>query len=237
MTSLVETLKNARQGDLVLIDEIGAGTDPDEGAALAIAMLEYLTNKQVKTIATTHYSELKAFAYSRVEVENASVEFDIATLRPTYKLLIGTPGSSNALLISKRLGLSNDIVEQAKKYLNKEHQEFEQLVSELEMQKQVYCQKTAKIEELQNEVFALRNELQLEQAALEEKRRKILADTYEEAAQIIRKTRRESKAVIEELKAQYNVKDSSARQNAISSARQRIRRETESLQTAGSFNI
>lgn len=236
MTSLVGTLKNARPGDLVLIDEIGAGTDPDEGAALAMAILDYLTNKQVKTIATTHYSELKAFAYSRGEVENASVEFDIATLRPTYKLLIGTPGSSNALLISRRLGLNKDIVEQAKKYLNKEHQEFEQLVSELEMQKQAYYQKIAKTEELQNEIVTLRNELQVEQAALEEKRRKILADTYEEATQVIRRGRREIEAVIEELKTQYNVKDSSARQKAINSARQRIRREAESLQADGILN-
>jgi DNA mismatch repair protein MutS2 len=229
MTNLVRILRNISSQDLVLIDEIGAGTDPDEGAALAMSILEYLLEMGVKTIATTHYSELKTFAYSRQGIENASVEFDIQTLRPTYRLLIGIPGSSNAFAISKRLGLSESIIDQARQFIDKDHAEFENVLNALEEQKIAYGKLHEEVAEQEQALQVLRERLANEESILAVKKHKILAKAQEEAEELLRKTRRETEEIISELKAQFAVKNSSARQGIFDKSRKRLRENLEGL--------
>lgn len=223
MTNLVRILKEISSQDLVLIDEIGAGTDPDEGAALAMSILEYLLVIGAKTIATTHYSELKTFAYSRQGIENASVEFDIQTLRPTYRLLIGIPGSSNAFAISNRLGLPVNIIEQAKQFIDKDHAEFENVLNALEEQKIAYDKLHEEVAEQEEALTALRERLANEESILAAKKHKILTKAQEEAESLLRQTRRETEEIITELKAQFAVKSSSARQGVFDKNRKRLR--------------
>lgn len=229
MTNLVRILGKVSRHDLVLIDEIGSGTDPDEGSALAIAMLEYLLSAGARTIATTHYSELKTFAYSRAGIENASVEFDIQTLKPTYRLLIGIPGSSNAFAISRRLGLSEVIVEQAKSFIGKDHAEFENILNALEEQKITYDKLNEELA-LQEQLLAtLKAEFVEEQMSLARKKQSILVKAKDEAESILRQARRESESIISELKAQFSEKSGSARQMNFDKSRKRLRQNLEGL--------
>jgi len=223
MTNLVRILGQVSQHDLVLIDEIGSGTDPDEGSALAIAMLEYLLSAGARTIATTHYSELKTFAYSREGIENASVEFDIQTLKPTYRLLIGIPGSSNAFAISKRLGLSEVIVEHAKHFIGKDHAEFEKILNSLEEQKIAYDKLHEELVQQEQLLATLRAQFAEEQMSLAAKKQNILAKAKDEAESILRQARRESESIISELKAQFSEKSGSTRQRTFDKSRKRLR--------------
>lgn len=229
MTNLVRILNQISSQDLVLIDEIGAGTDPDEGAALAMSILEYLLTAGVRTIATTHYSELKTFAYSRQGIENASVEFDIQTLKPTYRLLIGIPGSSNAFAISKRLGLPDCIVEQAKKFIDKDHAEFETVLNALEEQKIAYNKLYEEVAEQEKSLNILRERLISEEKIVAEKKNRILVKAQEEAETLLRRTKREAEEIITELKAQFSVKSSFERQNVFDKSRKRLRENLEDL--------
>ncbi len=209
MTNLISILNEVRAGDLVLIDEICAGTDPNEGAALAMSMLEHLHDEKVLTMVTTHYSELKTFAYGHDGMENASVEFDPVSLHPTYRLLMGVPGSSNAFNISRRLGLSEDIIKNAGELLNQEHVHMESVLQELDSERRRYESNSQEIEQLKRESEVLRNTLAYQKQEFEKRKNEMLRKAREQADDIYRKSRRESEAIIKELrkmKADYDAK-------------------------------
>lgn len=189
MTSIVEILKKANEDSLCLFDELGAGTDPTEGAALAISILSYLHDRGIRSMATTHYSELKIFALSTEFVSNACCEFDVESLRPTYRLLVGIPGKSNAFAISKKLGLTDDIIENAKKYISSEEESFESVISDLETQRVTIAKEQEKIEAYKKEIESLKNRLTSQEEAMGEKRDKILREAREEAKEILKEAK------------------------------------------------
>lgn len=225
MKNLISILAEVQPGDLVLVDEICAGTDPNEGAALAMAMLEHLHNNKVLTMVTTHYSELKTFAYGHEGMENASVEFDPVSLRPTYRLLMGVPGSSNAFNISRRLGLAEDIVEQAGLLLNQEHVHMETVLQELEGQRRRYESGSKEIEELRMESEHLRNELAHAKQDFERRKNEMLRKAREQADDIYRRSRRESEAVLKELRSMKADFDTKRLEQAAEAARKKLNKQ------------
>lgn len=229
MTHLVKILRKAKPNDLLLLDEVGAGTDPEEGAALAMAILEHILASGAKTVATTHYSQLKLFAYEHPEIENASVEFDTKTLRPTYRLLIGVPGSSNAFAISRRLGLSDSIISKAQEFLEEEHIRLETVLSDLEAEKRAYTKRSEEAYRLQQESIRLKRRASDERRELKEEQKRILQKAQEEAAAIIQEARRQSEMVIRELKEQFKEANEAKRQASIQSARTSLQRARDSI--------
>ena len=199
MTNIIEILKHANEDSLVLFDELGAGTDPTEGAALAMAILENLYNRNVLTVATTHYSELKVYALSTKGVENASQEFDVKTLRPTYRLLIGVPGKSNAFAISKRLGLSDDIIDEAKNLLEGKEIRFEDLITDLEMNKKQAMVEKEKAESFRIKAEGLQNEIKLQQDKLNKQRDRILEKAREEAYTVLYQAKQDADQIIKDM--------------------------------------
>ena len=217
MKNIVAIDKETDDSTLVLIDELGAGTDPVEGAALAVSILEALRKKGAKIAATTHYSELKEYALNTERVENASCEFSVETLRPTYKLLIGIPGRSNAFAISERLGISPDIIDNARKLVSSENQRFEDVVDTLEQTRDEMEHEKQKTLELQGEVDALRKKAEQQVEDAKQKSDRELERAKQEAQRIVENARRAANSLI--LEVERLKKEQAREKNAAEMAR------------------
>ena len=220
--NIVRIIDKVEQGDLILLDEVGAGTDPDEGAALARSIIAHFLQQGIAVVATTHYAVLKTYAYAESGIENASVEFDLKTLRPTYRLLIGIPGASNAFSISRQLGLPQDIVARAEIYISEEHTHFEHVVNELEREKQDYESKNRELRNKEAEIKSVEARLRAERETLSNTRQELLHKAREEANNIVREARRSAEETIKSLKEQFDDHGVKERRKAIQEARNRL---------------
>jgi len=222
MKNIIEILPKVDEKTLVLLDEVGAGTDPSEGSALAMAILEYLLKKKCRCVATTHYSELKAYAYVTEGIENASVEFDAETLKPTYKLLIGVPGKSNALDIAYRLGLDPDIVKRAREFLTKEEIQVSDLIQDLEEKRYSTHLARLQAERLKKEAEEIKRMLEEKAAELELKEREILSEAKREARRIIKEAQKQTKELLESLRTKLNEEAEKAQIRAEQETREKL---------------
>ena len=222
MKNIVGILDKADENSLVLLDELGAGTDPIEGAALAMSILEELNNRRCTCVSTTHYSEIKAFAMTHEGMENASMEFDIDRLCPTYRLYIGIPGKSNAFEISSRLGLPNSIIDKAKGFLKGEDVRFEDIISSAQSQHRIAEEERKMAEEARAELEKLRADAERERRKLDEDRNRLQAKAKEDAKRIVADTKREMEKLIVEIRSIKDI-DRSAADRVIQAARDKLR--------------
>lgn len=200
MTNIVYILQRVTPFSLVLLDELGAGTDPTEGAALAVALIKFLHDRKIRSAITTHYSELKVFSLQTDGVENAACEFDVESLRPTYRLLIGIPGKSNAFAISRRLGLPEDIIESAKTFLSSEDERFEDVITNLEISRKTVELEQERAERFRREAEILKNDYENQKTRLAEQREKILKEARDEAKKSLEEAKREADKLIADMR-------------------------------------
>lgn len=219
MKSIVHILKHADADSLCLFDELGAGTDPTEGAALAIAILNYLHDRGIRTMATTHYSELKIYALSTSFVENACCEFNVETLQPTYRLLIGIPGKSNAFAISSKLGLSDEIINAAKEQIGKEDKSFEDVIADLEQSRITIEKEQREIVEYKERIRTLQEQLQHKNEKIDQAKDRILREANEKAKEILQ----EAKDVADETIRDFNKVSAGADIRELEKKRQKVR--------------
>ncbi len=220
MTNIISILNNVTENSLVLLDELGAGTDPTEGACLAISIIQYLHDRKIRTAVTTHYSELKVFAISTEGVSNASCEFDIKTLRPTYKLLIGVPGKSNAFAISQKLGLPEFIINDAKKLLSKEEEKLENVITELEISQKSLTLEKERAEAYRQEAERLKKDVEIQKRKTKEQKEKILFKATEDAKRIVAQAKIDSDNIVKEIQKLAKEK---ANQNDINTEKNKLK--------------
>ena len=224
MTNIIQIIKLANAGSLCLIDELGAGTDPVEGAALAIAILEKLRTRHAKIASTTHYAELKEFALRTEGVENGCCEFDVATLKPTYRLLIGVPGKSNAFAISKRLGMDSEIVDRAQELVSSESRQFEDVVEKLEKRRQSLEKQLENANRLTAKANTEKQKAENEMLKAKKDAEREIERAKQEAQRIISKTRAQADALVEELEKARKSKEMSAE------ARSKLKRDIDKME-------
>ena len=223
MTNIVSIIENADQNCLCLFDELGAGTDPTEGAALAMAILTSLFDRGTRTIATTHYSEIKMFALSNKGFQNASCEFDIETLRPTYRVLMGIPGKSNAFEISKRIGLPAEIIQNARELISKEDIRFEDVISNLHKERETAIDESNKAKNYRYEIENLKNEIENEKRKLQSEKQNIILKARQEALNIIENAKLESEEILEEMKIAIKIEEQQEREKLIIESKSKLK--------------
>lgn len=232
MKNIVNILESVDDSSLVLFDELGAGTDPTEGAALAMAILEHLKEKGCTIVATTHYSQLKVYAVTTPYVENACCEFDVETLKPTYKLLIGVPGRSNAFAISKRLGLIDSVVERAKTYLTSEEIKFEDMLLSIEKNLSQSESEKMQAQVLKLEAEKIKNEIDVQKKKFEERKESIIKEAREEARKLLLDAKREADNILSEMRKMQREKDSIQSQRAAEEMRLKLKNSIDTIEDA-----
>ena len=215
MTNIVKIMERLTVNSLILFDELGAGTDPKEGASLAISILNYVKVRGARTIATSHYPELKAYAYEQDDVINASVEFNVETLSPTYRLLVGVPGRSNAFEISKRLGLKEAILNQARSYVESERTEMTDLITKLEDRGLQLDQEIQHLQQQNTLVEEMKKEYEQKLAKFEAEREKVLEDIKKEAFESVRQAKEEAEQIVMDLRQAKKMADLSMKDHEL----------------------